>query len=230
VTVATKRLVVLETVLGVFLVSRILLGSLGPKLNAERVKRSAEKLQYIPGQIDEWQWDETVKSKGAHMDQVTGGGWNLFVRSYVRPATGDRLYFQVCRWLDPLSCYEMHGWHVVKANQPLLRGDLGVTLRGSGVKEGWVEKNQERMGLLFWESDLLDPKAVLDGALTEDVGAKGRLSKLWGRTTRRVKSFFQKSDVVVKVIYLGEAESPEEQEAVLRFTREIQGILPEVLK
>ncbi|MDP2897518.1 MAG: hypothetical protein Q8Q12_13335, partial [bacterium] len=92
------------------------------------------------------------------------------------------------------------------------------------------EKNQERMGVLFWESDLLDPKAVLDGALTEDIGPKARLSKLWGRTQRSVKSFFQKSDVVVKVIYLGEAESEEKRDAVLRFTREIQGILPEVLK
>ena len=229
-TVATKRLVVLEVMLGVFLVLQILLSSLGPKLNAERVKRSAEKLEHIPSRIGEWQWDETVKSKGAHIDQVTGGGWNLFVRSYVRPPTGDRLYFQVCRWLDPLSCYEMHGWQVVKPRQPLLTGELGKSFRDSGVKEGWLEKNQERMVVLFWESDLLDPKAVLGGALTEDIGAKGRLSKLWGRTTRRVRSFFQKSDVVVKVIYLGDTGSDEKSDALLRFTREIQQILPEVLR
>jgi hypothetical protein len=229
-TVITKKLVVLEVILGVFLASKIVLGTLGPKLNAERVKRSAEKLVHIPGRIEEWQWDETVKSNGAHINQVTGGGWNLFVRSYVRPASGDRLYFQVCRWLDPLSCYEMHGWQVVRPNKPLLTGELGGALRAAGVKEGWIEKNRERMFLLFYESDLLDPNAVFGGALTEDVGAAGRLSKLWGRTTRRVKSFFQKSHIVVKVIYLGDAENEQNAAAVLRFTREIRRILPEVLQ
>lgn len=229
-TTATRRFVVLEITLSVFLASQIILTSLGPKLNAERVKRIAEKLEHIPNRIGEWQWDETAESHGAHINQVTGGGWNLFLRSYVRPTTGDRLYFQVCRWLDPLSCYEMHGWQVVRPNEPLLTGALGKTLRDTGVKEGWLEKNQERMVFLFWESDLLDPKAVLGGALTEDTGAAERLSRLWGRTTRRVKSFFQKSDVVAKVIYLGDPASAEKSDAVLRFTREIQQILPEVLQ
>lgn len=229
-TTATRRLILLEITLSVFLVSKILLGTVGPKLNAERVKRSAEKLKGLPGQIGEWQWDETLKSRDAHINQVTGGGWNLFLRSYVKPTTGERLYVQVCRWLDPLSCCEMHGWQVVKPHRPLLTGKLGKSLRDAGVKEGWLEKNRERMFFLFYETDLLDPKAVLGGALTEDTGAAGRLSKLWGRTKRRVKSFFQKSDVVVKVIYLGDAENEQNAAAVLCFTREIRRILPEVLQ
>jgi len=225
-----KRLIVLEVLLVVLFVSRMLLGALGPKLNAERVKRSAEKLERIPEEIAGWKWDSTVKSTGAHIDQVTGGGWNLFVRSYVRPEAGDTLYFQVCRWLDPLSCYEMHGWEVVQARTPFLGGKQGRVLRASGVRECWIEKGEERMGVLFWESDLLDPDIIRGDALTEDTGVKGRLSKLWGRTQRRLKSFFQKSDVVVKVIYVGEGESEETGEAVLRFTREIQQLLPDVLK
>ncbi len=226
----TRRLIVLQIVLAVLLVSRILLGTLGPKLNAERVKRSAEKLDRIPEQIAGWKWDRTVSSAGAHIDQVTGGGWNLFVRSYIGPERGDTLYFQVCRWLDPLSCYEMHGWEVVPARTSFLSGGEGRKLRSSGVKEGWVEKGEEKMGLLFWESDLLAPTVVRGDALTENTEGQSRLSKLWGRTYRRLRSFFLKSDVVVKLIYVGEPEDRASIDAVLQFTKEIQDLLPEVLQ
>ncbi len=214
----------------VFLASRMLLGSLGPRLNAERVEKSAGKLERIPEAIAGWEWDKTVKDTSADIARVTGGGWNLFVRSYVKPDAGRRLYVQVCRWLDPLSCYEMHGWRVVPATKPFLIGSEGQSLRSIGVKEGWIEKSGERMAVLFWESDLLDPAAVREGALTEDVGAKGRLSRLWGRTQRRLKSFFQKSDIIVKVIYSAGADNEGEREEVLQFARAIQGIIVELLK
>jgi hypothetical protein len=83
---------------------------------------------------------------------------------------------------------------------------------------------------LFWESDLLDPAIIGGDALIEDTGLKGRLSKLWGRTYRRLRSFFLKSDVVVKGIYIGEPEGDKERQAVVRFTREIQRLLPEALR
>jgi len=226
----TKRLVVVEVALLVLLASRLLLGSLGTTLNAERIRKSVEKLENIPEVIAGWEWDRSVADKSANVLHVTGGGYNLFVRRYERPETGERLYFQVCRWLDPLSCYELHGWHIAKTGDSPLTGEEGRMLQAAGFKEGWIEKNAERMYLLFWESDLLEPKVVRKGALTEDAGAKGRLSRLWGRTHRRIKSFFQKSDIVAKVIYLEETQSDEAREAVLRFAREIHEVMPRVLK
>ena len=209
---------------------RILLVSFGGRLNAERVKKSAVRLEQIPEAVAGWEWDRTMTARNARMGHVTAGGYNLFVRSYVRPKTGHRLYFQVCRWLDPLSCYEMHGWRVVKPDKPLLRGEEGHRLRAAGMREGWVEKDEEKIALVFWESDLLEPTAIWKGALTEDVGAKGRLTRLWGRTSRRLKSFFQKSDIVAKVIYEGPPGSEQAREAVLEFAREIRRMLPNVLK
>jgi hypothetical protein len=227
---STKRLIVLEATLLVLFLSRLLLGCLGARLNAERITKSVEKLHDIPEAIAGWEWDRSETDKTANILHVTGGGYNLFVRSYVRPATGERLYFQVCRWLDPLSCYELHGWQIAKAGDSPLTGEEGRMLRAAGFREGRIEKNEERMYLLFWESDLLEPAVVRKGALTEDAGAKGRLSRLWGRTHRRIKSFFQKSDIVAKVIYLEETQSDEAREAVLRFAREVHEVLPRVLK
>jgi len=228
--VLTKRLIVLEVTLAVLFASRLLLGSLGTKLNAERIGRSVEKLGQIPEAIAGWEWDRSVTDKGASILHITGGGYSLFVRSYVRSETGEKLTFQICRWLDPLSCYELHGWRIVKTDDSLLRGEDGKVLRAAGVRESWVERNNERMGVLFWESDLLEPAVVRKGALTEGAGAKGRLSRLWGRTRRRIKSFFQKSSIVAKVIYLEKSQSDEARRAVLRFAREVHRALPSVLK
>lgn len=226
----TKRLLVVEVALLVLLACRLLLGSLGTTLNAKRIRKSVEKLENIPEVIAGWEWDRSVTDRSANVLHVTGGGYNLFVRRYERPETGERLYFQVCRWLDPLSCYELHGWRIGKTGNSLLTGEEGRMLRAAGFSEGWIEKNAERMYLLFWESDLLEPKVIRKGALTEDVGAKERLSRLWGRTHRRIRSFFHKSDIVAKVIYLEETQSDEAREAVLRFAREIHQTLPRVLK
>ncbi len=228
----TKRLIVVEVVLAALFVSRLLVASLGAKLNAERVRKSAGKLQSIPEIVAGWERDRSVTDEKsvADADQLTGSGYNLFVRAYVRRASGDRLYLQICRWLDPLSCYEMHGWTVIKAETSLLTGEVGRALRAAGVKEGWVEKDQEKMAVLFWEGDLLDQAVGPDDALTEDIGAGGRLSKLWGRTRRRIKSFFYKSDIVAKVIYVVRTGDDETREAVLRFTQEMHRILPSVLR
>lgn len=226
----TKRFIAIEVILTVLFASRLLLGSLGAKLNADRVMESARKLERIPEQIAGWEWDRAVKDDTARIEQVTGGGWNLFVRSYANPETGERLYFQVCRWLDPVSCYELHGWRIAKEDNPILTGGEGKSLRAAGVREIWIERNGDRMGLLLWESDLLAPEVVRTGAMIEEGGAKGRLSRLWGRTQRRIKSFFQKSDVVAKVIYAEEFGSEEGREAVLRFTEEVHRLLPRVLK
>lgn len=226
----TKRLILVEVMLIGLIVSKMMLASLGTKLNAERVKKSAERLEQIPEAIGGWEWDRTARVKDADVARVTGGGYDLLVRSYVKQGSGDRLYFQVARWLDPLNCYEVHGWQVVKVGRPLLHGEEGRILRAAGVKEGWVEKDAERMAVLFWESDLLEPAIVREGALTEDFGAKGRLSKLWGRMHRRIKSYFQKSDIVAKVIYVGELEDDETREAVVRFAREMHQVLPGILR
>jgi hypothetical protein len=226
----TKRLVVIEILLVILLGSRILLGSLGSKLNAARVKECAARLERIPDTIAGWEWDRTVTDKNASIELVAGGGWNLFVRSYVRPDTGDRLYFQVVRWLDPINCYEMHGWQVFKAAETFLAGQGGRALRAAGIKEAWVEKQEQKMALLFWESDLLNPSQVQESALTEKTDAKGRLSRLWRRTLRRVKSFFRKSNIVAKVIYEGELSGGDTRDAVLEFTRDLHEILPGVLK
>ena len=225
----TKRLIALEVILAVLFVSRLLLGSLGAKLNAERVMESARRLERIPQQIAGWEWDRTVTDDTARVEQVTGGGWNLFVRCYVSSDTGEEVYFQVCRWLDPLTCYELHGWRIV-GGESVLTGEQGRSLKASGVREGWIEKNGERMAILFWESDLLDPEPARKGALTEEAGARGRLSRLWGRTQRRIRSFFRKSVVVAKVIYPEESEDGETREALARFTSEVFQLLPKVLK
>jgi hypothetical protein len=226
----TKRLIALEALLAVLLASRMLLGSLGTRLNLERVSKSIEKLEAIPETIAGWEWDRTVKDKSANVLHVTGGGYNLFVRSYVRPGTGATLYVQVCRWLDPLRCYELHGWQIAKGSGHVLRREAGESLRAAGVREAWVERDGERMAVLFWETDLFNPTAVWKGALIEDAEAKGRLQRLWGRTRRRIKSFFRKSAVVAKVIYPEEQESEEARQAVLRFTREVHRMLPDVLR
>jgi len=226
----TRRIVAVEAMLAILVASRLLLDSLGERLNAERIRRSIEKLGDIPEAIAGWEWDRTVTDKMASMVTFTGGGYDLVVRCYVRPESDERVYFQVCRWLDPLSCYELHGWRIVRAERPVLVGEDARVLRRAGVKEGWVERNEERMGILFWESDLLEPGFVREGALIEDAGAKGRLSKLFGRTQRRIRSFFKKSDIVVKVIYPEESESEETREAVLRFACEVHRILPDILR
>ncbi len=225
----TKRFIAIEVILTVLFASRLLLGSLGAKLNADRVMESARKLERIPKQIAGWEWDRTVTDDTARIEQVTGGGWNLFVRCYVRADTGEEVYFQVCRWLDPLTCYELHGWRIV-GGESLLTGEQGRSLKAVGVREGWIEKNGERMAILFWESDLLDPELARKGALTEETGAKGRLSRLWGRTQRRIRSFFRKSGVVAKVIYPDDPEDGETRDALAKFTSEVLRLLPKVLK
>lgn len=227
---STKRLIVLEMALLALFASRLLLGSLGARLNAERITESVEKLHDIPEVIAGWEWDRSVTDRSANVLHVTGGGYNLFVRSYVRGETSEKLYFQVCRWLDPLTCYELHGWQIAKAGNSLLTGEEGRMLRAAGVRDSWIQKSGERMAVLFWESDLLEPAVVRKGALTEDTGAERRLSRLWARTRRRIKSFFQKSAVVAKVIYPEESQNGEAREAVLRFTREVHRILPSVLR
>jgi len=189
-----------------------------------------QKLHDIPDAIGGWEWDRSETDKGANVLHVTGGGYSLFVRSYVRRGTSEKLYFQVCRWLDPLSCYELHGWRIGASDTPLLTGEQGRMLRAAGVRESWIQKNGERMAVLFWESDLLEPAVVRRGALTENTGVKGRLGRLLGRTHRRIKSFFQKSDVVAKVIYPEESQNDEAREAVVEFTREVHRILPNVLR
>ena len=228
----TKRLLVVEILLVGFFVSRLLVASLGAKLNAEKVMKSVQKLRSIPEAIAGWERDGTVTDETAVADvsQLTGSGYNLFVRAYVRPESGDRLYLQICRWLDPLGCYEMRGWTVIKPQTRLLTGEDGRALKAAGVKEAWVQKGDERMAVLFWESDLLGPVATQDDALTEDTGARGRLSKLWGRTRRQVKLFFQKSNIVAKVIYIVRTDDDETRNTVLQFAHEVHRILPSVLR